>query len=763
MKRILLSLAVCVLPAATGWAGLVSESWGGKGRYSHPNALKVVSGKVPRLVFDLSALPKGAKVHHASLFVSAPQPREPIRIFAVEKLQADGTPAGGEPLKLEGPRYRSFDATAAVQRWSARPADNLGLALAAFAGAANKSHLEVCYEGKSGKVPPQVEGLEVLHRAGQTFLLWKELPVYRPPAKKTVWIERVAGYRSEVANGPGKGVKGFARPASIRLKTLRDLQGLALRDKPIGHWARAMPPFKRLREVPTVRYRVYRHDRKITAGNLHQARRIGQVDALSAYQAGFIHIKSHGEYYGPHEDGESLLPTWSIGPGKPVLPGQAYYVHTPKAAGKAYYAVTAVQDGTENAVAVSDANRSAAVAETPAEAEPVLQFVTENRTRYRQSNAVEYWYAYWLAPPCANVADNRPRRIVMAMAPEFKPPGPLNLGTRSGMGPGWKVDKIDTAYLRIEQDVAYGGDLCYHQGRGTLRSFREHKVEYFSDRYVTRIVRWALGKWPIDRSRITSLVGTHYGIRHPELFPILWLAPYSVDYDQKWNPTCGSLTGRLGPAELSKTVDGHPAWDAFNVAWYLRRNPGKDIPFWVHDVGGKEGGHAVEFGWQDDGKGLAALRDARQPFVAHWGGGRFGRQLRKGLATMRWTKSVPAFSNCSLDANPGNGDPADGDPWGQINGFLFWETETVVDEKGRWEMTVFLTPDCFEDACTVDLTPRHLKAFKPTPGEAFKWSNTSVATGKEVASGTVKADKWARVTIPKIAVTKGKNRIKIQR
>ena len=106
------------------------------------------------------------------------------------------------------------------------------------------------------RAPPQVEGLGAIHRNGQTFLVWKELPVYRPPAGSILWIQRMSGRRTEVAGGPGEGVEGYPRAAAIELKTLRDLQALAVRDKPVGHWARQMPPFKRLREVPAVSYRV---------------------------------------------------------------------------------------------------------------------------------------------------------------------------------------------------------------------------------------------------------------------------------------------------------------------------------------------------------------------------------------------------------------------------------------------------------------------------------------------------------------------------
>jgi len=76
-------------------------------------------------------------------------------------------------------------------------------------------------------------------------------------------------------------------------------------------------------------------------------------------------------------------------------------------------------------------------------------------------------------------------------------------------------------------------------------------------------------------------------------------------------------------------------------------------------------------------------------------------------------------------------------------------------------MTVWVVAACPENACAVDVTPRHCKAFKPKPGRKFKWTNTSLAGGKVVATGTVAADKWGLVTLKQLSIDKGKNRISI--
>jgi hypothetical protein len=78
-------------------------------------------------------------------------------------------------------------------------------------------------------------------------------------------------------------------------------------------------------------------------------------------------------------------------------------------------------------------------------------------------------------------------------------------------------------------------------------------------------------------------------------------------------------------------------------------------------------------------------------------------------------------------------------------------------------MTVFLTTKAPADTCTVDITPRRSQKFRATPGERFKWSNTSLAGQRELQSGEVVADASGLVTLEKVVVDKSRNRIRIWR
>ena len=756
MRRYLL-LCVALLTAATGQAAVVRERWGPPGvRCTHADTMKRVKrGRESCLLFDLSARGSSTRVVHAALHSKTiRQPADPIRIYVIESFGAAGEPVrAGKPLALEPPWYKSFDVTAAVRRWVRDPARNLGLALASVQTFdLDGAYLEILYEGKPKKLPEQITGLKGVYHDGQTFLTWKEIPMFRPPAKKVIWVGKFSGNKSEVFDEPGEGFGHLGRVAAIRLGELRRLQMYDVIDPPKG--TQDYPKLIRKPDWPDVRYRVYRSRERIAPETLAGARLVGEAQPLCAYDESMRGISSRGEYYDKREINSSIIPCYCIEDGKSIEPGGAFYMHTPQEAGAFFYAVTVVRNGTENTVRIGPANSlQRPVVEKPAPIRPVLQYVEPFRYGHQY---MKYKYYCWPAPPSCNLPFQRPLRVVIAKPEGFTEPGPLLVGRGAGR-PGKNRLGLD-----IEGRFSHGGQLAYNQGLGTLLSIREGKVDYFSERYMLYILQWVLRQYKVDRGRV-EMIGliVPFALRHPEIVKLLRSGPYETDFDQKWNHAMRSLFGRFGQPDIARTVDGHKAWDLIDIGWFLRQDPARDIPYFVAVHGGKETGHAIEYGWQDDPKGWAALRDARQPYVGAWGGGTVSRELSKLIDSFPFDRTVPAFSRCSLDSRPGNGDPSDGDPWGQLNGFLVWDPATAVDEAGRWEMTVHLADDAFRETCTVDITPRHCTAFKPKGGAAFDWTNTDVKAGKVGQRGEIRADKWGLVTLKGVLVTKGANRVRI--
>ena len=769
--RLLLLVAAAALAAQAARAELVCRRWSaGDARCPHPNTIQVKQvGDAQVMSIDLSALPKDAKVVRATLRNrSVIQPREPIRLYVVTGRDAKGNPAhSGKHLELEKPWFCTFDLTEAVRAAHQPPASAGGYSasdkavsvLLASAGSFNPkaAYLDVVYDGPAGEVPDPVTDLSAMHHDGQTFLTWKELPRFRPAADKALWVAKYERKNATLADGPGKGFMDRPRLPAIYVRDLRELQMLDIVNPPSG--TQDDVKHRRRPGWPDIAYRVYRHDKPITAETIGQADLCGETDPLNAYDQGMVIISSQGEYYDKREVPTSVIPTYCVADRQYIPLGSAYYVYTPQGDGKAYYAVTVMADGVENLSKVSPANSlDKPVAETKAPLRPVLQYVDEFEYRGRYYNAWKYYT--WQAPPVSNLPVQDPALVEIDVPKKFTEPGGLLIGGIGAIpGDDWVALQVRTR----------SGDLGYNAGIGTFLSMAEAKVDYFSETYLLYTIRWALDQFKIDRNRVLMISSTHFAMRHPELVKILRAGPigaeFEINFDEKFNPISTSLAGRFGPADAAMTVDGHKAWDTVNLRWFLKQDPARDVPFFYAYHGGKESGHAIEYGWQDDPMGWAALRDARQPYTAGWGGGHPCGELDSLLYSWPWDKPVPAFSNCSLDGNPGNGDPSDGDPAGTINGYLLWDPATSVDKADAWEMAVRLAASAPKAECTVDITPRHCTAFKPKAGQEFTWTNSPLAkegVDAKPLSGTVTADQWGLVTLKQIAVTKAGNRIVIR-
>ncbi|HET6427403.1 MAG TPA: hypothetical protein VFJ30_03260 [Phycisphaerae bacterium] len=783
MRRLLLSAALLAAVASTGRADLRRQRWAGKGAAAtHPDTLVVTrSADQTRLRFDLSALPKAAKVHHASLHCftrDGAQPVQPPEIRVDEKLKAADSPRLAPP-RLEGPLYRSYDLTEAVRAWARDPASNLGLLVGRFDGLVpERTRLEVLYDAPgAAQAPGQVAGLRAVHHHGQTFLVWDEHPAFRPPAESVVYVEKFSRKGNDVVREPGMGTNGLPRVPAITLRTLRELEGIELRDTPSGF--QGIRAAQRVREVPEVRYRVYRHTERITAGNIQDAAFVGEAEPLSAYDRKMAVIDFKGEYIDQREVGGSIIPVCCVEDGKPVKAGQAVYVHNADGAGGFYYAVTLSAGGTENVADITVANSlPEPVAETPDPPQPVLQRLQD--IQYG-GGVTERWYLFWAGPPYANLP-SQPFHVLVGEPEKTPPPLPMVIdGFHGGFNivGALRTPAGDALTLLVEHQTGYGGDgdLLYSAGRGTLQPYALSHGDYFSERYFLRVIDWARRQWKVDPGRIRGgqhdSGPLHLAVRHPEIFAHVFLGNYTASYEYTWSPPGQGLPGLLGPRPLAKTARGEPAWSVLELSWFLAQDPSKDIPLvWGGSNVGKERGHTSEFGWQDDPRGWAALQRARQPHVISWGlnsadpGGTLSyRGMAPELAALinsrRWVTTIPAFSRCSLDDNPGNGDPTDGDTCGQINGFLLWDDADPVDEPGRWEMTVRLAKSCPEPACTVDVTPRHCRQFKPQAGQAFTWTAAGQPAGPG-QSGRVAADKWRRVTLAGLKVDKAGVRVRVQ-
>jgi glycerophosphoryl diester phosphodiesterase len=158
---------------------------------------------------------------------------------------------------------------------------------------------------------------------------------------------------------------------------------------------------------------------------------------------------------------------------------------------------------------------------------------------------------------------------------------------------------------------------------------------------------------------------------------------------------------------------------------------------------------------------IHAMVSTRRAFAASWSTNGPGptRPLHDLVPGIRLHQSLPAFTGCSLDHSPGDGDHADAQKGGGINLYPRWDPETIVDERDRWEMTVYLSRECPGEEATLDLTPRRCQKFRAGPGELFRWIRTSPGENRPLQRGESRADRWGLVTLKGLRISRKKQRI----
>lgn len=567
----------------------------------------------------------------------------------------------------------------------------------------------------------QVTGLTARHESGQTMLTWHEV--------------------DSPATAPAI--------AAVKLREMR-------RD---------------LDKTKKVRYRIYRAEQPIAS--LQGLQSIAEVPPLSGWNI---------DYYGDLRPEHQAL-RYVVEEGKgPVPPGTGIYAHNPKKASAAYYAVTLSIDGKEDTSLGPNNVLAAPITESVGLGVPVLQRIEKPKEWQYVANPTLYYYVRWESPPnCA--AAGMPFDYLVAIPPRLAKSAPVGIhlhcwgGSLNG-GYGWwygaELGHILIASNQIPYDWWTGYHELYWHGPAKEDAWTDGLVHPYSQLRMLSFLDWVGTRWDVDAAR-THVAGSSMGgsgapmfaIRYPER--IAWAVSWvGVHIPEKSPGFKGSYAQVFGPPEWGvKFEDGTPVWDHFNDARYLREHPEKEIGLVAFSNGKNDSG----IGWPQAAEFYRALQDTKRPHVFVWGQSGHGERAqlpvtlndRAVAMDLRTDQSQPAFTACSLDDCPGNGDPADGGPKGQVNLYLFWETGDVVDRPDRWEMTIGLVDRAPRDRCTVSITPRRLQQFKPERGQKFHWTNTPAGSATAIQSGDVTADDFRLLTIPYVTVTKEKNRIAIRK
>jgi hypothetical protein len=562
----------------------------------------------------------------------------------------------------------------------------------------------------------QATGLRAFHRAGQTFITWREVDA----------------------------------PALDDAPAVQALRERVRADE----------------KAAAVRYHIYRSDRPIAS--VGGAQIVAVVRPFSCWNL---------DYHGDPRP-EDRASRYIVEEGAPPLAaGTGLYVHNPKRAGAAYYAVTLERSGTEATEIGAENSLREPVKEIVGQGAPVLQRTVRPKDFQYVETPTLHYFVRWEAPPNASV-ENKPFDYVVAVPPSPATPAPVGIhlhcwgGSLNG-GYGWWYNAEKGSLLLASNQIPYDWWTGYHDryfdGPRDKESWRGGTVRPYSQRRMLSFLDWMATRWDVDLAR-TYVAGSSMGgsgapmlaIRYPDriAWAISWVGIHTPARSPQFKGSYAQVFGE--PDWLVRFEDDTPVWDYYDDVWYLKRYPEKEVGLILFSNGKNDGG----IGWPQAAAFFRTLQETRRPHVFVWGQGGHGERARMPVTLdervlpidVRTDQSLPAFTNSTLDDNPGSGDPDDGDQKGQANLYLFWETRDIVDAADRWEMTVGVCDKAPADSCTVDITPRRLQRFKPARGAAVRWTATG-ADGGAAQSGRAAADGNGLVTLPRVRVTKGKTRV----
>ncbi|MBM4038447.1 MAG: hypothetical protein FJ290_08025 [Planctomycetes bacterium] len=690
--------------------------------------------------FDLKPLPPATKVLRAILRV----PTQGHQNGAAVRLEAAGV-ANAEPLKLLPPDYVSFDATAPAMAWVANPQANQGLRITNAGGVDfRRAVLEVSYLAEGREPIKPVAELNALHQSGQTFLTWKE-------------IEDVVGDDAPKFEDFDKAVLGARAKRRLVYRVYRSAEPITVANLGQAELAREVPEVVSCWNLKAIRNTEHPNQGTPTK---HSPLRPGYNLALN-------HVMTRYRIVGGTSQSRESDPL-------PRATGLAVFTATKP--GKRYYAVAASIDGREAAAELACLKEP--VSETPSPFPAIVyQRTASPDPREKQGGDVDV-YNSWIEPPYDSVPSVSETFIVRwrdlpRPAADTRTPLMLSIGTygctaTEAASPGWHAARRhvrSALILALSEGGLWQG---FHECIGTLRGYDDGVVHNYPQRRVLGAAAWAVAERGlfVDPERV-AIWGQFAGwaLRHGDVFSAvmsnghgnLAIGKVPQQHGWKWGPY----------PKGSKNWLGIDQWEYMNLPRWIRENPTIELPYWLcWPAYGAYPAHTIgDFGFMPWPEMIHAMAVTKRAFAANWstnGPGPVG-PIRDLVSRIRLHQSLPAFTNCSLDHSPGDGDHDDAEKGGGINLYQLWDPETLVDEPDRWGITLYLRDDCPYPDLTTDLTPRRCQKFKAKPGESFKWTHSSLDDAKQLQSGTATADKWGLVTIGKLTLSKVKSRVRLSK
>lgn len=546
-----------------------------------------------------------------------------------------------------------------------------------------------------------------------------------------------------------------------------------------------------------MQYNVYRSTTKFTSGSqLTSAKYIGFVRDNSALNIQLSADLPGDVYYKIDDTGAPLSST------------QGLYVVTCTSGQSYYYAVTVTDlvTGEESKSLTTGKNSlNNAVVEAVAKAKPVFQLTVTSSNEYKdyytqfvnnQETALNpamnstgsFGFNFYVTK--RGSADLYPLVIVFEGA-----------GAAINSGVGLDADVTNCYVLGVYDWLPLPNGSGVGTGENSYFSGYHENFNIYSDqnpfpesgtvkmycqkRYM-EAARWVKKNFPVDTTRVYTkgVSASGFGaLLMGFLFPDEISAVYaSVEpmfvkpvgnkgllYEQMWGESSSDL-----PSDVNNVSTGQPVtiYDALDARELLNINRNYTLPL-IFDVHGKKDNSVVWsvkiISWFDslnaNNAGGVFFWDQR----THGGEGKnfLPDETTPDFYRYRTDLAYPAFSNCSINQDPGNGAPSSGDKYGAFNGYLDWD-DAIEDNTCDFSIHVFVKDfyvggvlDAEQyTTCKTDVAFRRLQHFKPNAGETIKWknfdnSNTKIQSGSFIYDGGL-------ILLKDITVNKSGNRIELK-
>ena len=307
------------------------------------------------------------------------------------------------------------------------------------------------------------------------------------------------------------------------------------------------------------------------------------------------------------------------------------------------------------------------------------------------------------------------------------------------------VPAINTFWMGYHTNIAHG-------------NYAPYQWDNYTEKLVLHIIELVKKELAVNGNRVYLIGGSMGGtgavqlaMHYPDKFAaaLAWVPVYSYTWEKtpgypELSPSIERMRcsiGQFTPSDAVLSPDGRELLEYGNALNFIT-DPAVDMP----PLFATNGRRDLSIPWVNNPPFFRAVNRAKQAFCVIWNDGGHGmtREVEEvttidQLLEYRLDQAFAVFSNCSDNRDYGSGDPAQGDLYGWINRgmsgkVLTDKTAELTAELSAWHAEISYPVSC-------DVTFRRCQKFLLAPGTQVKVSvngEERVVTADENGLLTVK-------------------------